>query len=396
MRHPRKVEKQNKGFSLVEVLVTLAVISILSIPIINLFVGSAKTNKTAKKIQNASDVAQCVSEYFDAASLDAIKKNYQGKYKQVGDKIVFLNIGDGESVKDGVSYYKGADNEKFYVSVVLDSGSYSVEDGEGISGVNNYYKPTINNLNENSSVTVRGKLDQHDSDIVRIFKEQKGVDVTDKSKIVKHSKFRIVETESTMYKGKIEYRYYLDITYKYYNISVEYKDIELGIGTIDKAGIKAPNLYIVYTPTFAMYGTDPKCHDTIEIEYRTDAMIPADWEKPLDIYIVLQDAYYGQSTENKISLEKNNIKVTCYKGPNEISSSGSFDNSKVDAINLYTNLVDWDKEANLTSGGDKMTKLYKADIYVWKDEKEGITFDEEGNMNIKDGYTTAVSKVKEG
>ena len=63
MRHPHKVEKQNKGFSLVEVLVTLAVICILSIPVIQNFISSSKTNMRARIIQNATDVAQSVSEY---------------------------------------------------------------------------------------------------------------------------------------------------------------------------------------------------------------------------------------------------------------------------------------------------------------------------------------------
>ena len=44
MRHPRKAGKQNMGFSLVEVLVTLALISVLSIPLIQTFINSARVN----------------------------------------------------------------------------------------------------------------------------------------------------------------------------------------------------------------------------------------------------------------------------------------------------------------------------------------------------------------
>lgn len=48
MRHPRKAGKQNMGFSLVEVLVTLALISVLSIPLIQTFLNSARMNGKAK------------------------------------------------------------------------------------------------------------------------------------------------------------------------------------------------------------------------------------------------------------------------------------------------------------------------------------------------------------
>ena len=64
MRHPRKAGKQNMGFSLVEVLVTLALISVLSIPLIQTFINPARVNGKAKSMQNATDIAQSISEYL--------------------------------------------------------------------------------------------------------------------------------------------------------------------------------------------------------------------------------------------------------------------------------------------------------------------------------------------
>ena len=177
MRHPHKVEKQNKGFSLVEVLVTLAVICILSIPVIQNFIRSSKTNKNARNIQNAVDVAQSTSEYFDAMSMDSLKINYINQYSTINnDVILFKNIGDGiHTDTNGNSYFLGADNEVFYVSVILDPSGYTGE--ESNPGMNDYNKPNIHNLNENSSITCRGKLDQYDRNIVNAFKQQYGIDV---------------------------------------------------------------------------------------------------------------------------------------------------------------------------------------------------------------------------
>lgn len=254
MRHPRKAGKQNMGFSLVEVLVTLALISVLSIPLIQTFVNSARVNGKAKSMQNATDIAQSISEYFGAMPLDALKTAYKGKYTSMSDgRIVFTNIGDGiNKDSDGVDYYKGSDTEKFYVSVIVDPTGYSKADK---TGMNDYIRPGINNLNENSSITCRSKLEQYDTNIVNTFKE-KGVEVNDKSKIVKKSVFTIYENKSTVYADKVEYKYNLDITYTYNNNNIEYKNIELGIGTVDKAGIAAPNLYIIYTPVLGMYGNE--------------------------------------------------------------------------------------------------------------------------------------------
>ena len=155
MKHPRRNRKQNKGFSLLEVLVTLAVISVLSIPLIQSFLNSAKVNGKSKSMQNATDIAQNTSEYFKAMSVDVLKSIYNGKYTELSDgKIAFNNIGDGFSTDDaGVSYHKGSDSERFYVSVVLDPAVYSGGGDDSIDGINDYKKPEINHLNESGSVT---------------------------------------------------------------------------------------------------------------------------------------------------------------------------------------------------------------------------------------------------
>lgn len=385
MRHPHKVEKQNKGFSLVEVLVTLAVICILSIPVIQNFISSSKTNMRARIIQNATDVAQSVSEYFDAMPLSTLETAYAGKWSKLDNgAILFNNIGDGISTDEkGNSYYLGGDKEKFYVSVILDPSDYS-------TGINDYNKPDIHNLNENSSITCRGKLDQYDRNIVNAYKEKHGIDITADNmyKIVKESTFRIQEKESTQYKNtdgsyKIEYRYYLDIRYTYEGKVITYNDINLGIGILDKSAIKAPNLYIIYTPLFAMYGSSPYSEDKINIEYRIDGT-PQEWEKPVCIYLVQQEAYYGGNVNNKINLRKENIRINCY------NNSGT-----TNKLNFFTNVKDWDETATLTYGTDKLDKLYTMSVYVWKDEPNGIHFNQDGNMEINGDYYTVVTNVKE-
>lgn len=384
MRHPHKVRKQNMGFSLVEVLVTLALISVLSIPLIKTFINSARVNGKAKSMQNATDIAQSISEYFGAMPLDALKTNYAGKWTKLPDgRVVFTNIGDGiNKNSDGVDYYKGSDTEKFYVSVIVDPTGYSKDDK---TGMNDYIRPGINNLNENSSITCRNKLEQFDKDIVNVFKT-KGVTVADKSKITKKSTFRIYENVSTVYKDKVEYKYYLDITYTYGGTNVDYKNIELGIGTVDKAGIAAPNLYIIYTPTLAMYGSEKIAKDEITVEYRPNGSKEEDWEKPVNVYLVEQAVNYGSTSDTKVSLSKNNITVKCYNGA--ITGKGK--------LNFYTNVTGWDKNASLTEGGSSIDKLYNISVYIWKDKTDGITVATDKTLSIADDYYTKVDSVKEG
>lgn len=386
MRHPRKAGKQNMGFSLVEVLVTLALISVLSIPLIQTFINSARVNGKAKSMQNATDIAQSISEYFGAMPLIALKTAYQGKYTSMSDgSIVFTNIGDGiNKDSDGVDYYKGSDTEKFYVSVIVDPTGYSKADK---TGMNDYIRPGINNLNENSSITCRSKLEQYDTNIVNTFKE-KGVNVDDKSKIVKKSVFTIYENESTVYADKVEYKYNLDITYTYNKKNIEYKNIELGIGTVDRAGIAAPNLYIIYTPVLGMYGNENVAKDEITVKYRPDSE-KADWEKPVNVYLVEQTANFESkedTKDTKVSLDKKNIKIECYNNSGECGKLG-----------FYTNVAGWTGEnSSLTEGRSSINKLYNVSVYIWKDKTDGMTIKADNTLDIADDYFTKVDSVKEG
>lgn len=383
IRHPHKIRKQNMGFSLVEVLVTLALISVLSIPLIQTFVNSARMNGKAKSMQNATDIAQSISEYFGAMPLDALKTSYSSNYKELPDgRIVFTNIGDGIN-KDSknIGYYKGSDTEKFYVSVIVDPTGYSKDDK---TGMNDYIRPGINNLNENSSITCRSKLEQYDKNIVNTF-EEKGVKVTDKSKIVKKSVFTIYENKSEVYKDKVEYKYNLDITYTYNNNDIEYKNIELGIGTVDKAGIAAPNLYIIYTPVLGMYGNEKVARDKITIKFRPDSE-KADWEKPVNVYLVEQAVNYGGTEDTKVSLNKDNIIINCYNNSGEC-----------DKLGFYTNVAGWTgKNSSLTEGGSSINKLYNVSVYIWKGKTDGMIIKEGKTLVIADDYFTKVDSVKEG
>lgn len=386
MRHPRKAGKQNMGFSLVEVLVTLALISVLSIPLIQTFLNSARVNGKAKSMQNATDIAQSISEYFGAMPLKALETAYKGKYTKLPDKsIIFTNIGDGiNKDSDGVDYYKGSDTEKFYVSVIVDPTGYSKADK---TGMNDYIRPGINNLNENSSITCRSKLEQYDTNIVNTFKE-KGVNVDDKSKIVKKSVFTIYENESTVYADKVEYKYNLDITYTYNKKNIEYKNIELGIGTVDRAGIAAPNLYIIYTPVLGMYGNENVAKDEITVKYRPDSE-KADWEKPVNVYLVEQTANFESkedTKDTKVSLNKDKIKIECYNNSGEC-----------DKLGFYTNVAGWTGEnSSLTEGGSSINKLYNVSVYIWKDKTDGMTIKADNTLDIADDYFTKVDSVKEG
>ncbi len=62
--------KDNNGFSLIEVLLAIVILSLVSAPILRGFIVTANTSARARKILEATDVAQLVVEEISAMSFD--------------------------------------------------------------------------------------------------------------------------------------------------------------------------------------------------------------------------------------------------------------------------------------------------------------------------------------
>lgn len=64
---------RNKGFSLIEIVIAIAILSLLLIPIINQFTGTMRMNRRSKEQQKANENAQYILEYFKDANVDTLQ-----------------------------------------------------------------------------------------------------------------------------------------------------------------------------------------------------------------------------------------------------------------------------------------------------------------------------------
>ena len=389
-RSGKRTKLNNGGFSLVEVLVTMTVIAVLSVPIMQSFMSTARVNRKARCLQNATDIAQNVAEYFDAVSVPSLSLAYSGITLSDGT-IVYPNVGDGIHVdENGVGYYLGQDDEKFYVTVILDPTDFSDETDS--SGINDYVKPVFNNLTENKSVTCLNHFTEHDSSIINAFKMQYPTELStkdiQKKDIEKSSTIRIYQ--SLTGDNKIFYEYYLDVVYTYGAYKVEYNDIQLAYGTIDKVQSYAPNLYLVYSP-FDVYAGNPVARDNITIKYMTDYVSETDWERYTNVYLIQQNVHYGDNVNDAVLLNPNRINVQ-YHGT---TTTGSY-NNEGSKLGIYTNLDSFGDGQALTTGTDSMTTLYTMSIYIRNGECDTTDYvpDKTGEITLSDFYTS-VSTVKE-
>lgn len=65
-------KNNNKGFSLVEVIVAIAVFAILIVPLTSQLIGAIRTNETSKKKQYAIEKAEEIMEQFKVCDFSRI------------------------------------------------------------------------------------------------------------------------------------------------------------------------------------------------------------------------------------------------------------------------------------------------------------------------------------
>lgn len=97
----RFVKRDNKGFTLVEVLVALAVLAIVSIPLLSYFTDGLRLNALSSNKQKANQAAQAVMEDFKTKTMAEVAEEYRNM------------TGDSGQYRDGTFSAKYAATEEF-------------------------------------------------------------------------------------------------------------------------------------------------------------------------------------------------------------------------------------------------------------------------------------------
>ena len=75
-KHMPRKQLNNEGFSLVELLIAIVILSIIVVPLLHSFVTSARTNAKSRSTMHATAIAEDIMEMFEAHSLEEMADIY--------------------------------------------------------------------------------------------------------------------------------------------------------------------------------------------------------------------------------------------------------------------------------------------------------------------------------
>lgn len=398
MKSRRKKQLNNKGFSLVEVLVAMVVLSILSIPVLSSFSNAARINNKARREENANTAASDIVEKFKLVSMEKLLSDYVGSYTENGGVYTF-NMEE-----------TGANGEKYRVETVLEPGRYKSGDDED----NNYNNNINSYVNSAENFVLREDLYSYDAMAEKTF-SQIYTSGFDKNKISKVTNIKIEvkhndSSQNTSEDGQDAFyqRVTLDFEYKYDNNNANVYKPET-ITYADNYFRAAPNgdnsykistalsnnlkeVYIFYVPydrhsvmTVEGDGSRYYSEDKINITYNYSNEAYVRYEG-CNVFIIQQTTKYQNNEAIKMALNRANISLKvngslmnlATKGTLNLGTSGGYggaDSTASGPVSIFSNIYNWDKYVDVNNKGTgsengvaSKNLLYKMTVNVYYDK----------------------------
>lgn len=316
-----KIRNDNKGFTLIEVIIAVMILAIIVVPLLSLFIQSAKMNTTSRRRMNATSIAEDLMEgiklhdvaditrqfdypdYFKLANLPGegysmkqLKRTGAGQYEEIA-------VGDAGSVKsdDGGKTYElikenEAGNEYYYCikNIVPTGEAYdalikvdATPYAEGGSAAVLYNDIDIIDPASVSGVKNGSYLQSQskDDDVLAVLqakglKQSKEYPIIDENNLYRRI-ILTIDKDGEKITALLKYEYTSKVS-KMADVTTEE---EICIYDNAKTGAELENIFLFYCPLY-ISGIS---HDRIEIVNENNV--------PFNAYIIKQETMPSQSLQ---------------------------------------------------------------------------------------------------
>ena len=271
----------NNGFSLVELLVAVAILSVIVVPIMKSFTTSAITSAKAQSMQNATSLAEKQMEIVKTKTI-----------KQLIEDDGFIKDESNNSYKGKYKGVTATNGEKFDVYVDITSDKYSKESAADVSDINSIELPKLYDIqNSKPHAVISWEINEYDMSAVQTLSYKttktaaeicnKGKKITNINMSDEGSVTCTVEycgaDSSEGSKDNLKYQVYTNVLGKAYEIT----DLNKDDG--------GPHLYILYTMSEHINGKENQYFKNEEIHITDNTKRPDSSKKyRQNIYIVMQ------------------------------------------------------------------------------------------------------------
>lgn len=347
----------NKGFTLVELLLTVVILALVAAPFLSSFVSASKANVSSKRIQEANELGEYIIEQFKVTSIEELISSYKlqedNTYKIDGNAKTSVQY-KGSMSNKSTDVALPAGYRKGYSADIVLTPSKTIVNGD-------YSIPVIDNLNKKECTVINDNIKKYDGLIPSTGGLGKR-NVTVEINKISTDKYTVKLTVEVMFCPSTYGSTFQ--SYGEYSMLWEYTTI--------------PDVYILYNPLTSLDNITIKNMIYESSDYQSAG-------KKVNVYLINQqqvNAINPAAGSSKIVLSTDNIKViekTDLGVEKSYSLSQLTDKNLVDAkiekTTLYTNIKDFSKEKDNgnVNGTVKMVKIdtvYNLDVTVNYNDKK--------------------------
>lgn len=272
MQCNKKLNKNNSGFSLIELIVTVVILALVTAPFLSSFVTASRTNLKAKRIEAANEISQEIIERFKGSDIYYIKNLY-------GMTVVNDALGNPTDTFSSTIDCNGSvvNGYSGYTAKVDLTGGSTIANVSGSSPVNGS-SPVIDEVASNSCAFISSTIFKGD-------KSAKGNSSVNSRKVDIVISYNDADGK---YHANVQV-YYVDISG---NVKITMPPMDYSIDTV-------PTIYIAYKK-FDKYTTD-----SINIWNQLTSTQLGGADKKLQIYLVNQNkTEYGELNPDNVKISE--------------------------------------------------------------------------------------------
>lgn len=383
----------NGGFSLVELLVAVAILSVIVVPIMRSFTTSAITASKAQSLQNATSVAEKVMEEVKTLPGEKIRGDMSSGYiksfaaatpVKLDESGNELHDSEGNAITYNVYRHRytqtATSGEIFDVYAEVSDMGYEEDDGKtDVSDINSTELPELYQVDSEKHFVISWEVNNYDSSAVENLAYKANASKANVRTGTKTTTITLTGGGGSDMGSLNEVVAKCDVKYEYNGTSLEYsvftkyaKDIAMDSGKMGNGG---PNLYLFYTPGKQINSADYFENEKIIITDDTVTPLVADKEFRQDLYVILQNF---SPTDNKPAIILKGSKINPPSGsdltvtangtevPATVSGHNDWVINEAEDSYLYTNLPSADSIDASLYKAEKKERIYATKVMVYK------------------------------